>query len=72
MPRKPNLTATRFRELEWPHPFEKWWQKHGQYMMSGGGHRERIWAFRGWIAREQLMDGSKVTGECLNEKPPDA
>jgi len=59
----------RFDEFEDDsHPFRKWWTEHGQYMMSGGGRRESIWAARGWIAREQLACGAKVTGESLRER----
>jgi len=62
---------TRFRDFENPaHPFAKWWKEHGQYMMSGGGRREMIWACRGWIAREQMSDGVEVTGESMGEKRP--
>lgn len=56
---------TRFNEFDdRKHKFNKWWQKHGQYMLSGGGQREMIWAARGWIAREQLEEGVPVTGEA--------
>jgi len=49
------------------HPFNIWWQKHGQFMMSGGGRKQFIWACRGWIAREQLAEGVEVTGETEPE-----
>ena len=66
-----NDFRTRFRDCEdLRHPFQKWWKEHGQYMLSGGGRRERIWAYRGWIAREQMSDGVEVTGESLGEKRP--
>jgi len=52
------------------HPANIWWKKHGQFMMSGGGRREFIWACRGWIAREQLACGVEVTGESMRESPP--
>ena len=62
---------TRFRDFDNPkHPFQKWWKAHGQYMMSGGGRREMIWAARGWIAREQMTDGVEVTGESSRERRP--
>lgn len=55
---------TRFAEFDdADHPFRKWWDEHGQYMMAGGGRKESIWAARGWIAREQLACGVEVTGE---------
>ena len=61
--------VTRFAEFkDDTHPFSVWWKRHGQYMMSGGGHRESIWAARGWIAREQLACGADVTGDSLHEK----
>lgn len=64
---------TRFAEFDdESHPFQKWWVEHGQYMMSGGGYRARIWSARGWIAREQLMCGVEVTGESLRETEPSA
>lgn len=60
---------TRFQEFDdSDHPANKWWQEHGQYMMSGGGRRQFIWACRGWIAREQLYEGVPVTGDSLCEK----
>jgi hypothetical protein len=63
--------TTRFAEFESAkHPFQKWWKKYGQYMMSGGGTREMIWAARGWIAREQYLQGVRVTGESNREKEP--
>lgn len=64
------LTQTRFAEFDdADHPFNQWWQKHGQYMMSGGGRKQFIWACRGWIAREQLAEGVEVTGDSMHEKP---
>lgn len=58
---------TRFDEFDdSEHPCNRWWEEHGQYMMSGGGRREFIWACRGWIAREQLAAGVDVTGDPLN------
>jgi hypothetical protein len=48
------------------HPFRKWWEEHGQFMLSGGGRRESIWAARDWIAREQLGFDKEVTGESLS------
>jgi hypothetical protein len=55
---------TRFTDFDdTDHPFRKWWETHGQFMLSGGGRRESIWAARGWIAREQLAQGVEVTGE---------
>jgi hypothetical protein len=60
---------TRFNDFdEAKHPFNKWWRKHGRFMMSGGGRREMIWAARGWIAREQLGEGVQVTGETENKR----
>lgn len=50
------------------HPFRKWWEEHGQFMLAGGGRRESIWAARGWIAREQLGFGVEVTGDSLKER----
>jgi hypothetical protein len=62
---------TRFRDFDNPsHPFQKWWKEHGQYMRSGGGRNEMIWACRGWIAREQMTDGVEITGDSLNERRP--
>lgn len=52
------------------HPFRRWWEEHGQFMLSGGGRKESIWAARGWIAREQLICGVEVTGESINERQP--
>jgi len=49
------------------HPFRQWWNEHGQYMMSGGGRRESIWAARGWVAREQLSEGIEVTDDSMHE-----
>jgi hypothetical protein len=64
---------TRFDEFDdATHPCNIWWEEHGQYMMSGGGRREFIWACRGWIAREQLAEGVEVTGDSLNESKSDA
>ena len=66
-----NDFRTRFRDFDNPsHPFHKWWKAHGQYMMSGGGRNEMIWAARGWIAREQMTDGVPVTGETVMERRP--
>lgn len=63
--------GTRFQEFDdADHPCQKWWNEHGQYMMSGGGRREFIWACRGWIAHEQLAEGVEVTGESIRELPP--
>jgi hypothetical protein len=46
---------TRFNDFDdADHPFRKWWEEHGQFMMSGGGRRQSIWAARGWIAHEQF------------------
>jgi hypothetical protein len=60
---------TRFRDFDNDdHPFRQWWNEYGQYMMSGGGRKESIWAARGWIAREQLMCGKKVTGDSMHEQ----
>jgi hypothetical protein len=60
---------TRFRDFDnTDHPFRQWWNDYGQYMMSGGGRRESIWAARGWIAREQLLCGKKVTGDSMHEQ----
>lgn len=68
-----NAAETRFDDFDLrKHPFNKWWKKHGQYMMSGGGRREMIWAARGWIAREQMLHGVKVTGDSLWETKPAA
>lgn len=62
---------TRFRDFDSPsHPFRRWWTQHGQFMMSGGGRREMIWAARGWIAREQMTDGVMITGESTMESRP--
>jgi hypothetical protein len=62
--------VTRFSEFDdVSHPFHQWWEEHGQFMLSGGGRRESIWAARGWIAREQLACGVEVTGESLHEAP---
>jgi hypothetical protein len=62
---------TRFAEFDdADHPCHKWWEEHGQYMMSGGGRREFIWACRGWIAREQLAEGVEVTGETEAASSP--
>jgi hypothetical protein len=59
---------TRFEDFDDPgHPANKWWREHGEYMLSGGGRREFIWACRGWIAREQLAEGVEVTGDSLHE-----
>jgi Protein of unknown function (DUF551) len=59
---------TRFGEFDdVDHPFNIWWQKHGQFMMSGSGRKQFIWACRGWIAREQLAEGVEVTGDSLHE-----
>jgi hypothetical protein len=59
---------TRFAEFDdADHPCSKWWEEHGQYMMSGGGRIQFIWACRGWIAHEQFASGVEVTGESLNE-----
>lgn len=59
---------TRFDEFDDDsHPANLWWKKHGQFMMSGGGRREFIWACRGWIAREQYGEGVDVTGESRRE-----
>ena len=61
-------TETRFDEFnDDSHPCNIWWKEHGQYMLSGGGRRDFIWACRGWIAREQLMRGVEVTGDSLHE-----
>ena len=61
--------TTRFDDCESrTHPFGRWWREHGQYMMAGGGRREMIWAFRGWIAREQYLQRVKVTGEVNGDK----
>lgn len=66
-------SPTRFLEFDdTDHPANKWWQEHGQYMMSGGGRNQFIWACRGWIAREQLYEGVPVTGDSLSKKPPEA
>lgn len=63
---------TRFTDFDDDvHPFRKWWNEHGQYMLSGGGRRESIWAARGWIAREQLGFGVEVTGDSLHEVEPE-
>ncbi len=65
---RPAPDATRFEEFDDPqHPAHIWWEKHGQYMMAGGGRKEYIWACRGWIAREQLLHGAEVTGESMHE-----
>jgi hypothetical protein len=62
---------TRFEEFDdTDHPFRIWWEKHGQFMLAGGGRRESIWAARGWIAREQMKCGVEVTGDSLHEKRP--
>jgi hypothetical protein len=66
-----NKLMTRFEEFDdVGHPMKEWWDKYGQYMMSGGGRREFIWACRGWIAHEQLVSGVEVTGDSLNEIKP--
>src|SRR6185369_6713683 len=66
--REPDRTKTRLVDFDnADHPFRKWWEEHGQYMMAGGGRKESIWAARGWIAREQLILGKEVTGESLDE-----
>jgi hypothetical protein len=66
--RSPQPEVTRFNDFDdETHPFRQWWTKHGQYMLSGGGRRESIWAARGWIAREQLASGVEVTGESRGE-----
>ncbi len=63
---KSDRQTTRYADMEARnHPFKKWWKKHGQYMMSGGSREQMIWAARGWIAREQYLQGVKVTGESL-------
>jgi hypothetical protein len=60
---------TRFNEFaDEDHPCNKWWKEFGQFMMSGGGRPEFIWACRGWIAREQLAEGVEVTGDSLREE----
>jgi hypothetical protein len=62
------IEVTRFAEFDdAEHPANQWWEKHGQYMLSGGGRREFIWACRGWIAREQLACGVDVTGDSMQE-----
>ena len=67
-PPAPAEGATRFQDFDDPtHPANSWWEKHGQFMMSGGGRQQFIWACRGWIAREQLADGVEVTGESNRE-----
>jgi len=64
----PEPKITRFAEFDdADHPFRKWWEEHGQFMLSGGGRRESIWAARGWIAREQLLCGKEVTGDSMHE-----
>jgi hypothetical protein len=61
--------VTRFAEFDdIGHPFQVWWERHGQFMLSGGGRRESIWAARGWIAREQMACGVEVTGDSLHEE----
>jgi hypothetical protein len=61
--------VTRFADFnDDDHPFRIWWQKHGQFMLSGGGVRESIWTARGWIAREQMACGVEVTGDSLHER----
>lgn len=62
---------TRFEEFDdAAHPANVWWEKHGQYMLSGGGRREFIWACRGWIAHEQFAESIEVTGEVHEPFPP--
>ncbi len=62
---------TRFRDFDDPrHPFQKWWKEHGQFMFSGGGRNQMLWAARGWIAREQMIDEVEITGESMHEKRP--
>lgn len=68
-PSSPGAPQTRFDDFDDDaHPFRKWWQEHGQFMLSGGGRRESIWAARGWIAREQMVCGVKVTGDSMHER----
>lgn len=68
VPAQPVSGDTRFADFDdASHPFRKWWNEHGQYMMSGGGRRQSIWAARGWIAHEQLASGIEVTGDSLAE-----
>lgn len=62
------ILQTRFQDFHDPrHPANIWWQKHGKYMMSGGGARHWLWACRGWIACEQLAAGVEVSGDSLHE-----
>lgn len=62
--------TTRFDDFDDSgHPCRIWWEEYGQLMMSGGSRRSFIWASRGWIAREQLAEGVKVTGESSRETP---
>jgi hypothetical protein len=71
-PIKGAALASRFHDFDdAAHPANIWWRKHGEYMLSGGGRREFIWACRGWIAREQLAEGVEVTGESLHESRPE-
>ncbi len=64
--------TTRFSDFDdVGHPFRIWWEEHGQFMLSGGGRRESIWAARGWIAREQMAQGQPVTGDSMHEEKID-
>jgi hypothetical protein len=66
--KQPPRQQTRFEEFDDAnHPANKWWREHGEYMLSGGGRREFIWACRGWIAHEQYIEGAEVTGDSLCE-----
>lgn len=68
-PSSPGAAQTRFNDFDDDaHPFRKWWQEHGQFMLSGGSRRESIWAARGWIAREQMACGAEVTGDSMHER----
>lgn len=46
--------------------FNKWWEKHGQFMRAGGGQYEITFAYEAWIAAFKKY--SKKKYDCHNIK----